>query len=118
MNDELHVVLGASGGTGSALVEELIRRGHRVRAVSRGGGAPEGAEGMKADVSTPDGATAATAGAAVVYHAAQPAYTKWAEKFPAMTDNVIGGAAGRCHTPPAASSLSPSVTRARAMSGR
>ena len=93
MNDELHVVLGASGGTGSALVEELIRRGRRVRAVSRSGGAPGGAEGMKADVSTPDGAKAATAGAAVVYHAAQPDYTKWAQEFPPMTDNVIWGAA-------------------------
>ena len=94
MNDELHVVLGASGGTGSALVEELLRRGHRVRAVSRGGDAPEGTEGMKADVSTPEGARAASAGAAVVYHAAQPAYTRWAEEFPPMTENVIEGAAG------------------------
>ena len=93
MNDELHVVLGASGGTGSALVEELIRRGHRVRAVSRGGGAPEGAEGMKADVSTPDGAKAATAGAAVVYHAAQPDYTKWSQEFPPMTEAVLEGTA-------------------------
>jgi nucleoside-diphosphate-sugar epimerase len=93
MNRELHVVLGASGGTGGALVRELISRGHRIRAVSRGGGAPEGAEGMKADVSTPEGAEAASAGAAVVYHAAQPAYTKWAEEFPPMTENVIRGAA-------------------------
>ena len=93
MNYELHAVLGASGGTGSALVEELIRRGRRVRAVSRSGGAPEGAEGMKADVSTPDGAEAATAGAAVVYHAAQPDYTKWAKEFPSMTEAVIEGAA-------------------------
>ena len=94
MNEELHVVLGASGGTGSALVEELVRRGHRVRAVSRGGGAPEGAEGMKADVSTPEGAKAASAGATVVYHAAQPAYTRWAQEFPPMTENVIDGATG------------------------
>ena len=94
MSDGLHVVLGASGGTGGALVLELISRGHRVRAVSRGGGAPKGAEGMKADVSTPEGAKAASVGAAVVYHAAQPAYTKWAEEFPPMTDNVVAGAAG------------------------
>ncbi|CAA9386900.1 MAG: Nucleoside-diphosphate-sugar epimerases [uncultured Rubrobacteraceae bacterium] len=93
MDRELHVVLGASGGTGGALVRELISRGHRVRAVSRGGGAPEGAEVMKADVSTPEGAGAASAGAVVVYHAAQPAYTKWAEEFLPMTENVIRGAA-------------------------
>jgi nucleoside-diphosphate-sugar epimerase len=94
MNDELHVVLGASGGTGSALVEELLRRGHRVRAVSRGGKARGDVETMKADVSTPEGARAASTGAAVVYHAAQPPYTRWAEEFPAMTENVLEGAAG------------------------
>lgn len=91
--NNLHVVLGASGGTGSAIVEELLRRGHRVRAVSRSGKSPEDAEGMRADVSTPEGAKAASAGAAVVYHAAQPDYTKWPERFPPMTDAVIDGAA-------------------------
>ena len=91
--NNLHVVLGASGGTGSALVEELLRRGHRVRAVSRGGGSPAGTQAMKADVSTPEGAKAASVGAAVVYHAAQPAYTKWPERFPPMTEAVIEGAA-------------------------
>ncbi len=105
MNDELHVVLGASGGTGSALVQELIRRGNRVRAVSRGGKAQRDVETMKADASTPDGAKAATAGAAVVYHAAQPEYTKWAQEFPPMTDNVIWGAA-----PPERSSSSPTTS--------
>jgi len=92
-HNDLHVVLGASGGTGSAIVEELLLRGHRVRAVSRSGESPEGTEAMKADVSTPEGAKAASAGAAVVYHAAQPDYTKWPERFPPMTDAVIEGAA-------------------------
>ncbi len=35
--DGLHVVIGASGGTGGALVRELVRRGRRVRAVNRSG---------------------------------------------------------------------------------
>lgn len=91
--NELHVVLGATGGTGSAIVDELLRRGRRVRAASRSGRAPEGAEATKADVSTPEGAHAACAGASVVYHAAQPDYTRWPEEFPPMTENVIGGAA-------------------------
>lgn len=92
-DNELHVVLGASGGIGSALVRELAGRGHRVRAVSRGGKAPEVAEGFKADVSTPEGAKVACARASVVYHAAQPDYTKWPEEFPPMTDAVIKGVA-------------------------
>ena len=35
---ELHVVFGASGGAGSAIVRELAARGKRVRAVTRSGG--------------------------------------------------------------------------------
>ena len=90
----LHVVLGASGGTGSAIVEELLRRRRRVRAVSRSGRAPGGAEGMKADLSTRAGARAAAEGASVIYHAAQPPYTRWPEEFPPMTDAIIEGAEG------------------------
>src|SRR6266508_476710 len=62
---ELHVVLGASGGTGGAVVRELARRGHRVRAVSRRGNAdaPAGVERLAADVAT---ACAADTGAKLV----------------------------------------------------
>ena len=44
--DRTHVVVGASGGTGSALVRELVGRGRRVRAVNRSGrlAVPEGVE--------------------------------------------------------------------------
>lgn len=92
-NSDLHVVLGATGGIGSALVEELVERGHRVRAVSRSGNTSAGAEGFRADVSSSAGAKAAASGAAVVYHAAQPEYTRWTEEFPAMTEAIIEGAA-------------------------
>ncbi len=91
-NGDLHVVLGATGGIGSALVGELVDRGHMVRAVSRSGRAPAGAEGFKADVSSSAGAKAASSGAAVVYHAAQPEYTKWTQEFPAMTEAIVDGA--------------------------
>jgi nucleoside-diphosphate-sugar epimerase len=94
--NEVHVVLGATGGIGSALIEELVRRGHRVRAVSRSGSAPAGAESVeafRADVSKPEAARAACSGASVVYHAAQPPYTRWRQEFPDMTDAVIEGAA-------------------------
>lgn len=94
-HNELHVVLGATGGIGSALVSELAGRGHKIRAVSRGGSVPASAgdvESFKADVSISEGAKAACAGAAVVYHAAQPDYTKWPQEFPPMTDAVIEGA--------------------------
>jgi nucleoside-diphosphate-sugar epimerase len=90
----LHVVVGASGGIGGALVGELARRGHRVRAVNRGGDArvPAGVERLAADVATAEGAKAAAAGAAVVYHCAQPPYTDWPAAFPPLTDAVAEGA--------------------------
>lgn len=92
MND-CHVVLGASGGLGRALVAELTREGHRTRAVSRhaleGVG---GAESVAADVSTLDGARRACAGASVVYQAAQPPYHRWPEEFPALQTNIIQAA--------------------------
>jgi hypothetical protein len=90
-----HVVLGAAGGTGSAVVRELAARGLRVRAVTRGGttDTPEGVEQVAADVGTAEGAGRACDGAAVVYHCAQPGYTQWPELFPPMTRAVIDGAA-------------------------
>jgi nucleoside-diphosphate-sugar epimerase len=90
-----HAVLGAAGGTGSAVVRELAARGPQVRAVTRRGAAdaPEGVEQVAADVGTAEGARRACEGAAVVYHCAQPPYTKWAELFPPMTSAVLEGAA-------------------------
>ena len=43
---------------------------------------PDGVERLAADVATADGAKAAAAGAAVVYHCAQPPYTDWPAAFP------------------------------------
>ncbi len=93
--EDLHVVMGASGGIGGALVRELARRGRRVRAVNRRGDAPgpSGVERLAADVATPEGAKAAAAGAAVVYHCAQPPYTDWPAAFPRLTEAIAEGAA-------------------------
>jgi len=90
-----HVVVGAGGGTGSAVVRELAARGLPVRAVTRRGAteAPEGVEHLAADVGAAEGALRACEGAAVVYHCAQPPYTEWPELFPPMTRAVIDGAA-------------------------
>jgi nucleoside-diphosphate-sugar epimerase len=87
---QLHVVLGATGAIGSAVVAELTARGHRVRAVSRG--AAGGPRDLRADVTTTEGAVAACRDAAVVYQCAQPKYGRWAEEFPALTRTVLAGA--------------------------
>ena len=66
-----------------------------MRAVTRSGGTdvPEGVEQVAADVATPEGSRRACAGAAVVYHCAQPPYTEWVGSFPSLTRAVLEGAA-------------------------
>jgi nucleoside-diphosphate-sugar epimerase len=90
--DSTHVVFGATGGIGGAVVGELLRRGENVRAVSRGGGAPEGAEGVAADASDAREAAAAARGAGVVYHCVNPPYTRWPELLPPVTRSILGAA--------------------------
>jgi len=100
----LHVVLGAGGGTGGAIVRELVGQGRRVRAVTRGGNSaasygtlpPASFEDVAADVTEREQLRRALEGAAVVYHCAQPAYTRWPQEFPPMTRTIaeVTAAAG------------------------
>jgi nucleoside-diphosphate-sugar epimerase len=90
--DSTHVVFGATGGIGGALVAELLRRGKTVRAVSRHGTAPEGAEGAAADAADAAEAAAAARGAAVVYHCVNPGYTRWPELLPPVSRSILGAA--------------------------
>ncbi len=91
----LQVVLGASGGTGRAIVDELVRQGRQVRAVSRRAiaGLPAGVEHVMADLYDRAGAARAVAGAAVVYHAAQPAYEKWDGNFERLNNSIADATA-------------------------
>ena len=95
MSDErLHVVLGATGGVGRALVAELAAQGRPVRAVSRSArSVPAGAEAFPADITDRTALARAVRGATVVHHAAQPPYTRWPQEFPAMTRAVTDAAA-------------------------
>ena len=91
--NDAHVVIGGAGGTGAALVAELLRRGHRVRSVSRRGTAgPGGSEAVAADVGIPSEALDATRGAAVIYQAAQPGYHRWTTDFPPMQAALLAAA--------------------------
>jgi nucleoside-diphosphate-sugar epimerase len=96
VHDQLHVVLGATGGAGGALVRELAGGGHRVRAVSRKPAAdlPVGVEQLAADAADPAQTRTACAGATVVYHCVQPPYQRWAAEFPALTQSIAEAAAG------------------------
>ena len=92
LDSPVHVVFGATGAIGGAVVTELVLAGRDVRAVSRGGQAPDGAQGVAADASDPGQAARATAGASVIYHCASPPYTQWPELFPILTSSILGAA--------------------------
>src|SRR6266487_3639788 len=91
MSSPLHVVLGATGGVGQALVQALAVQGAQVRAVNRSGRALVRAsvEVMAADLTNRESTLAACQGATVVYHCAGLPYDQWATYMPVMLDNVI-----------------------------
>src|SRR5918994_557883 len=90
--DSTQVVFGATGGIGGAIVTELLRRGKTVRAVSRRGQAPEGAEGVAVDAADTGEAAAAARGAGIVYHCVNPGYTRWPELLPPVSRSILGAA--------------------------
>jgi nucleoside-diphosphate-sugar epimerase len=93
---ELHVVFGA-GPLGRSVVNELVRRGKTVRAVSRRGQmaeAPQGVELVAGDLYSPGTVRELTQGAAVAYQCAQPLYQEWPQKFPPLQAAIIDGLAG------------------------
>ncbi|MGZ5362562.1 MAG: NAD-dependent epimerase/dehydratase family protein [Solirubrobacterales bacterium] len=93
MANALHVVIGAGGGVGGVVTAELLARDLPAVAVSRAGmTGPQGAQRRAADAATTPGTIEACRGAAVVYHCAQPSYTRWAEEFPPLTEAVMLGA--------------------------
>ncbi|MGX1886675.1 NAD-dependent epimerase/dehydratase family protein [Streptomyces sp. NPDC055287] len=87
---ELQVVLGA-GPAGTALAQELARRGHRVRLVNRRGEGRSlsGVERRAADITTHESARAAVEGAAVVYHCVNVGYHLQVEVMPGITTAVL-----------------------------
>jgi nucleoside-diphosphate-sugar epimerase len=92
--DKVHVVVGASGGTGGALVRELVRRGRQVRAVNRSGRlqAPAGVQVLAGDATDADRMREVCRGAGVVYNAVNVPFLQWRETFPAAVDGVLAGA--------------------------
>lgn len=91
--EELHVVAGV-GPVGRAVIDELVGRGLRVRAIARHRPAdlPATVETVEADITDPVAARRAMAGAAIVYHAASAPYHRWPELLPPLMRGVIAGA--------------------------
>jgi nucleoside-diphosphate-sugar epimerase len=90
-----HVVLGASGAAGSAILTALVDGGFDARGVNRSGpgpAAPDGVDWRTADATSVDGLRVALEGADVAYMAAQPPYHRWPQEFPDMVARVLAAA--------------------------
>lgn len=91
---ELHVVFG-TGPVGMAVMDELVRKGKRVRVVNRTGEAeaPESVEVLGGNAADPSFARRASEGATVVYNCLSPPYHRWPELLPPLHEAVLEGAA-------------------------
>jgi nucleoside-diphosphate-sugar epimerase len=93
-DSQLHVVLGA-GQVGPLLCERLLERGLRVRMVRRAapGPARPGVEWAQAELSDPAAASAACAGAAVIYDCTNPSgYASWPRVLPPLKRGIRAAA--------------------------
>jgi nucleoside-diphosphate-sugar epimerase len=89
------VVLGATGGAGSAVVRELVSRGLRVRAVSRSGAGPSlpGMTPVKGDATDPASLREVCRGAGVVYHCVNVFYPQWTARLIPIAEAIVAATA-------------------------
>jgi nucleoside-diphosphate-sugar epimerase len=95
--DTIHVVFGAAGGLGAAIVRKLAADGERVRAVVRDAGRakgllPESVEVVAADARDSKSTLLACRGASAVYHCVNAPYNLWREVLPMVTENILAAA--------------------------
>jgi nucleoside-diphosphate-sugar epimerase len=93
----MHVVFGAAGSLGAAIVQNLAHQNKAVRAVVRDDGRarkvlPSSAEIVVADASKPDSIKPAFHNVSVIYHCVNVPYDKWTEVMPLVTSNILAGA--------------------------
>jgi nucleoside-diphosphate-sugar epimerase len=90
-----HTVIG-TGPLGISTARDLVALGQPVRMVNRSGRAPEGVPAgvttAAGDVSSLEGARAATAGSAVVYNCTNAPYDKWQTEMKPLFVNILEGA--------------------------
>jgi nucleoside-diphosphate-sugar epimerase len=93
-NADLHVIFG-TGPVGMSVMEELLKKGKRIRLISqRGKGiVPHGVELRKGEAADPRQTIELCQGAAVVYNCANPPYTMWPEIFPEIQHGILEGTA-------------------------
>src|SRR4051812_49218650 len=88
----LHVIVG-KGPVGTTTAAELVARGHDVRVLSRSGGpSTDVVEHRQVDATDADALSAAATGAAALYNAVNPAYTRWATDWPPIAAALLAAA--------------------------
>jgi nucleoside-diphosphate-sugar epimerase len=88
----LHVIVG-KGPVGMTTAAELVSRGHEVRVLSRSGGpASDLVEHRQVDATDADALAQAARGAAALYNAVNPAYTRWATDWPPVAAALLAAA--------------------------
>ena len=95
--NKTHVVFGATGALGAAIVRQLATEGKPVRAVVRNTDRtrqvlPKSAEITVGNATRPESVHAVCKGAAVIYHCVNVPYSKWSTVMPGVTDNLLAGA--------------------------
>jgi nucleoside-diphosphate-sugar epimerase len=88
----LHAIVG-KGPVGMTTAQELVARGHEVRVLSRSGGrSTEAIEHRQVDATDAGALAEAARGAAALYNAVNPAYTRWATDWPPVADALLRAA--------------------------
>lgn len=95
--NQTHVVFGAAGALGAAVVRRLTAEGKPARAVVRNADLahrvlPQSAEITVGDAASVESVSAVCHDAAVVYHCVNVPYSKWTAVMPSVTDNILAGA--------------------------
>jgi nucleoside-diphosphate-sugar epimerase len=88
----LHVIVG-KGPVGTTTAAELVGRGHRVRVLSRSGGtSTDSVEHRRVDAADAEALVRAAEGAAALYNAVNPAYSRWPVDWPPVAGALLTAA--------------------------
>ncbi|RBY81879.1 NAD-dependent epimerase/dehydratase family protein [Blastococcus sp. TF02A-26] len=88
----LHVIVG-KGPVGTGTAELLAARGHEVRVLSRSGGSSTAAvEHRQVDAADADALAEAARGAAALYNAVNPVYSRWPQDWPPVAAALLAAA--------------------------
>ncbi len=88
----LHVIVG-KGPVGTTTARALVARGHRVRVLSRSGGTSTAeVEHRRVDAADAAALTEAARGAAALYNAVNPPYSRWPTDWPPVAAALLTAA--------------------------